>query len=91
MKFKLKGRTLLSAEIISPDMPIAEFSEGYSKQGVKTIVANLNYGSEMLSIYKKYRNSLHIVNVVEMLNKMEEVYQRFDTETYEIKRSNENL
>ena len=87
MNFKLKGRTLLNGDFKSPDMPYAVFDDGVGKQVVKEIVCNLNKGSELLSIYKQYRDNMHIKNITDMLSKMEEVYRQFNQEIDSIKRS----
>ena len=46
--FKLKGRTLLTADIIKPEIPYAEFSESILHMEAKNIINELNYGSKML-------------------------------------------
>ena len=86
MNFKLKDRTLLDADIISPDMPYAEFDPDLARNVPKNIVNSLNNGHEMLMIYKKYRDDLHVVNVVEMIKQMEDIYRAYDRTEFEIKR-----
>ena len=83
MNFKLKDRTLLNADIISPDMPYAEFDPDLARNVPKNIVNSLNNGNEMLMIYKQFRDDLHIVNVVEMLKQMEEIYRAYDRTEFE--------
>jgi len=78
MRTKRKGNKLLDANIISPDAVYATFNDDLCSKTKDEIVLFINYGSEMLSIYKQHRDSLHIVNVVEMLKKMEEVFHEFD-------------
>ena len=86
MNFKLKGRTLLNADTISPDIPYAEFSDGISIDTINRIVNNMNCGHIMLMLYKQHRDNLHITNVVTMLEKMEEVYHMWYNKDYEIRK-----
>ncbi|NCU40169.1 hypothetical protein EOL73_00230 [Candidatus Saccharibacteria bacterium] len=80
---KLKGRKLLNADYIHPDIVIAEFNNDYCKQSRRDIVNELNYGSRMLDIYEQHRDNMYIANVVEMLKLMEDVYSGYIYERYE--------
>ena len=86
MKFKLKGRTLLNADIKSPEISYDEFSAAIEPKVIKTMVETLNSGHEMLMLYKQYRDNLHISNMVEMVQKMEAVFKKYDYKLYEIRR-----
>lgn len=86
MKFKLKGRTLLNADIISPDMPYAQFDDGVTSDTVREIVNTLNCGEDMLDAYAQHADNLHITSVVELLAKLDEIYRRYDTNRYRIRR-----
>ena len=89
MNFKLKGRTLLNGDIISPEIPYAVFDEGLSKPMVKYLVSALNYGHDMLMVYQQYRDNMHIRNVVEMLERLEEIHKKFYAEGFASRRETE--
>jgi hypothetical protein len=91
MNFKLKDRILLNGDIVSPEIPYAVFDEGLSKDVMKRILLILNYGNQLLLLYKEYRNSFHIVNIVKMLEKMESIFQKYDQETYAIQKEKSNV
>jgi len=90
MNTKVKGNLLLNADLIAPETSsigvYATFSDGLTRQTKREISLAINYGSEMLQIYEMNRNNLHVVNVVEMLEKMEEVFKKFDCERFEVRR-----
>lgn len=83
--FKLKDRTLLNADIASPEISYAEFSKVLCKKDVKDIINELNFGSKMLDIYERNRSNMHITSVVEMLKEMEECFYAYNKERFEIK------
>lgn len=86
MNTKLKGNLLLNADIITPETSYATFNDGLTRQTKKEIVLAINYGQEMLNIYEANRNNLHVVNVVDMLKKMEEVFSKFSYDRFEARR-----
>ena len=89
MNFKLVGTKLINGDIISPEIPYAEFSCVVSHSTMLNIVANLNYGHELLMIYKEYRDNMHIASVVSMLEKMEGIFAEYDYELHRIMRIKE--
>lgn len=86
MNFKLKNRTLLNGDIISPEIPYAVFSEDLEKSQVKRIVNLLNKGTDILYIYKQHRDNFHIANVERMIEAMEKVFSEYETIEYQIKK-----
>jgi translation elongation factor EF-1beta len=82
MNYKLKGRTL--CDIVSPEIPYAQFSENISKVEMKKMVSAINHGLEMLQIYQQMRNeSFHVQSVCDALQKMEKIWAEWDYENYE--------
>ena len=88
--FKLKGRTLLTADIIKPEIPYAEFSESILHMEAKNIINELNYGWKMLELYEQSRSNMHIVSVAKMLEKMEECFMAYDYRRTGIKKGGKN-
>ena len=86
MNYKLKGRTLLNGDIISPEIPIAEFSDALAKGESGRIVAHLNAGWKMLLAYEAGRDSLHIKDAVTLLDKLESIYQEYEGEMQKVRR-----
>jgi hypothetical protein len=82
MNYKLKGRTLLHGDVTQPETVIAEFSDKLTRTSAKELVAAMNYGHDLLMLYKQHRDNLHVVNVVTMLQAMESVYKQWDAEVY---------
>jgi len=77
MKIKRKGNKILSADIEDPDAVIAEFSAGQyelRQQSKVEFVSEHNAGIDMLHAYAKARNGLHIMEVAELLKKMEHIF-----------------
>jgi len=90
MNTKVKGNLLLNADILTPETSsigvYATFHEGLTRQTKKEISLAINYGGEMLQIYERNRNNFHVVNVVEMLKKMEDIFSKFDYERFAARR-----
>jgi hypothetical protein len=84
MNYKLKGNIMLNGDIISPEIPIAEFSDELISSQKHRIVITLNHGHEMLMLYKQLRENMHIVFVTEMLTKMEDVFSKYDYAMFEL-------
>jgi hypothetical protein len=82
MKLKLKKNKVIDGDIKSPEMEIATFSDELCEDVKKNIISTANHGSYMLKIYALYRNNMHICDVVEMLEKMEKVYKKYDNDVY---------
>ena len=87
--FKLKGRTLLTADIIKPEIPYAEFSESILHMEAKNIINELNYGSKMLALYEESRSNMHIASVLEMIEKMEKCFSEYSLRRFKIERQRE--
>ena len=86
MKFKLKGNDILNTHFISPDIPYATFSDEITHATKKEIVLTLNYGGEMLDLYRRYRDDMHIKNVVDLLEQMEVLFREYSYAVYSAKR-----
>jgi hypothetical protein len=78
--YKLKGNTMISGIIISPEIPIAVFNNSLIRSEVKNIVNNLNFGPEMLYAYAAHRDDMHISNVLALLHKLEHIHNEWDRE-----------
>ena len=87
--FKLKGRMLLNADIIKPEIPYAEFSELILHREAKNIINELNSGSKMLELYEESGNNMHIVSVLEMIEKMEKCFSEYSLRRFKIERQRE--
>ena len=83
MNFKLKGNYLLNADIVYPETIYATFSKELTPVAAKELVLNLNYGHDLLMVYKQFRDNLHITNVVEMLKRMDALLREYDYKVYE--------
>ena len=86
MNHYLKGRQLMHGDILSPETVVATFSEDFSIEYIKTIVATLNYGDEMISAYKALEGNWDIEKVLELLQKMASIHQKWSYEKYNIRR-----
>lgn len=86
MNFRLKDRTLLNGDIISPEIPYAEFSPEITETAIHEMVSAMNSGHEMLMLYKELRNNMHILNVCRFLERMDVVYAKYERELFEIRR-----
>jgi len=82
MNHYLKGRQLMHGDILSPETVVATFSEDFSIEYIKTIVATLNHGSEMLQAYKALGNSWDIDDVHKLLHTMDGIYNKWSYEKY---------
>ncbi len=87
MNLKLEKNKIIDGDIKSPEMEIATFSDELCEDVKKNIISTANHGSYMLRIYDLYRNNMHICNIVEMLEKMEKVYNNYNMEIYSTKKA----
>jgi len=87
MNLKLKNNKIIDGDIKSPEIEIATFSDELCEDVKKNIISTANHGSYMLKLYSQYRNNMHICNIVEMLEKMEKIYNYYDMEIYSTKKS----
>lgn len=72
--YKLKGNNIINADFADPGLVIGSFNDKLLETEKKKIINDLVYGREMLEIYKECRDSLHIVDVVNALKKMEFIF-----------------
>jgi hypothetical protein len=72
--YKLRGNDIVNADFADADIVIGSFRDGLLEAEKKKIINDLVYGREMLEIYEECRDSLHIVDVVNALKKMEFVF-----------------
>lgn len=87
MKFKLDGNVLLNADIESPHLPYAVFSEDLCQDVPRKIVAELNHGSAVLNILGSYHGSEDFVMTVEMVKELRGAYNRYAFDRYQIERT----
>jgi hypothetical protein len=87
MQIRLKGRQMLHGDILSPDTPVAEFVPGLSRQARKDFVNEHTAGLKMLAVYEGLR-SMHITDVVKLMQSLEEIFHDYDKQRYENKRDN---
>jgi len=85
MTLKRKGNSAINADIISPEIEVASFS-GLSHSTIDEIVLNHNYGRDMLMLYKRVRDNMHIKNIMEFLEEADKLFKVYDYETYEARR-----
>lgn len=83
MKVKLHGNDILCSEFI-PSVKIGEFNSELTDSAKKLIVLNANFGQEFAEIYENTRNNLHIGNVYAMLQKMEDLFRKYDAKKFRI-------
>jgi hypothetical protein len=69
--YNLRGNDIVNADFSDPDIVIGSFNDQLLEAEKKKIINDLVYGREMLEIYEECRDSLHIVDVVNALKKME--------------------
>jgi len=86
LNFKIKNRKLLNADIISPEIEYAEFSDELTPGTAERLVNSMNQGDEMMMIYKQMRDDMHIANVLNMLERMEHIYAIWTQEDFNIRR-----
>lgn len=84
---KLKDNKLIEGGILEPEHAIAEFTDVFTKSYQKKIVASLNYGDEMLNVYSEYGGSMHINNVVELMQKLDKIWREWSYEVYSASRT----
>jgi hypothetical protein len=72
--YKLRGNDIVNADFADPGLVIGSFNDQLLEAEKKKIINDLVYGREMLEIYKECRDSLHIIDVVNALKKMEFVF-----------------
>jgi len=77
---------MINGDIIFPEIPYAVFDDGLNRSEMKKIIANLNYGNDMLLVYQQYHDNLYIVNVVKMIEKLDKIFQKYDYEMFEIRK-----
>ena len=84
--YRYKANKMLNADIISPELVVAEFSDQLVKGEAAKIVNNLNFGQEMLQLFGEHSDDLHIANVMQMLEKMDKVWAKWSEQDYNIRR-----
>jgi hypothetical protein len=86
MTFKLKDRTLLNADIISPERPYAVFSDELTQSAVENIAVELNHGSKVLHILGSYHGVTNFEQVGKMVIELKDAYADYSYARYEIER-----
>lgn len=74
----LSGNKLINKDFKTPEVVYAEFSGDLSKQTKKEIVNVIDIGSKMIQAYKSRRDNLHVVNVVELIEELESLFNAFE-------------
>jgi len=87
VKFKLDGTTLLNADIESPHLPYAEFSDDLCQDIPRKIVSELNHGSAVLAILGKYHGETNFHVITEMVKELKDAYSRYSFDQYRIERT----
>lgn len=87
MKIKLHGDDIIWVDI-KPNIKIAEFNDECITFDKKYLVLMTNFGQEFMEIYQKYRMNMNIVNMAEMIEKLEELYAKYEYEITRIRRTN---
>jgi hypothetical protein len=88
MKIKLHGNDIVCTDI-SPNIKIAEFNDECTSTAKKRLVLMANFGQNFINLYEQHRLDMHIVNMTEMIKKMELEYEQFAYERLKIRRKNE--
>jgi len=71
--FKLNGRKLINADVISPEFVVATFSKELNQYGVEDNFLTFKYGAKLLEICNKYKGQRNISIVEAMLNEIDVV------------------
>ena len=87
MKIKLQDNNIMSTDFI-PNIKIAEFNNELTCRNKNYLVLWANFGQAFLELYERYRIDTDIVNMGEMINKMEALYQEYDYELLNVRRNN---
>lgn len=81
--YKLRGNDIVNADFAGPCIVIGTFHDKLLESEKKKIINDLIFGREMLEIYEECRDSLHIVDVVNALKKMEFIFADWKSENNE--------
>lgn len=84
-KIKYSKNAIIDGTLVEPEIVVAEFTDQYTEERKQQLVVNHNFGLAMLLTYQIHRDNMHIDNVAEMLKKMEEIYYKYEKETFQIK------
>lgn len=82
-KIRYSNGRIVDGNIKEPEMEIAG---NYTEEAKRRLVANHNFGLEMILAYEQYRDNVNLSNVLEMLEKLEEVYAKHSREIFMIKK-----
>ena len=75
MNVKLKDRTLICADIIEPEMVVAEFSDALTFNAIKNLVADIEFGQRARAAYRDFRfDGQNISAAAKMCKELDEVY-----------------
>jgi hypothetical protein len=77
MSYRAKNNAIINGDFLSPEIQIASFAEGLIQAEQDRIVETLNAGGAMLTLYRDVRADFHILNVMDMLMKMEKVFSDY--------------
>ena len=86
MKVKLFGNDILCDEFI-PSLKIGEFNNECTPEAKKLLMLDMKFGREFVETYENVRDNLHIMNVANMIDKMERLFREYDKEKFRIKRN----
>jgi len=78
MKLKLSKNKLINAEVLSPEMVIAEFNNDLTNKAKIEYTETLNLGYEFVQIYKEYKKNMHITNTFSMLLQLDGVFNQWE-------------
>ena len=88
MKFKVHGNDIL-CEDFTPNMKVGVFTDAITSESQKKLILDSNFGQEFMALYQRYRTNMHIVNIAELMHKMELLHDTYEGELMKIRRKGE--
>lgn len=85
MKLKVHGNDIL-CEDFAPNMKVGAFTDALASESKKQLILDSNFGQEFMTLYQRYRTNMHIVNVAELMHKMELLRDTYEVELMKIRR-----
>lgn len=88
IKYSKELNAIVDGVIVNPEKVVATFSDEYHERAKRQLIINHDCGLEMLYAYEEHRDNMHILNVCDMLKKLEEIYSKYSYQTYENRQKN---
>ena len=70
-------------------MKVGVFTDALTSESKKKLILDSNFGQEFMTLYQRYRTNMHIVNVAELMHKMELLHDTYEGELMKIRRKGE--